>query len=202
VHIPEGFLDIKTLAVTDGVAGVLLILSAKKVEKDISSEKVTKMGIATAFVFAVNMFAFPVAGGTSAHLTGVVLISVILGGWEGFICSSVALFLQAILFQHGGILSLGANILNISGWGALLGSIARRFKKFNPIIGGISSFLAVILGSITCAYELYLSGRGSFLRGTTAMAVGNFFPAVIDGVITFFVLKFLKKELRVEAQSN
>jgi len=195
VHIPEGFLDIKTLAVTDGIGGILLILSAKKVEKDISSEKVAKMGIATAFVFAVNMFAFPVAGGTSAHLTGVVLISATLGGWEGFICSSVALFLQAILFQHGGILSLGANILNISGWGALLGSVAKRFKKFQPLAGGILSFFAVILGSISCAGELYLSGRGSFLRGATGMAIGNFFPAVIDGVITFFVLKFLKKRI-------
>jgi cobalt/nickel transport system permease protein len=194
VHIPEGFLDIKTLVVTDGIAGVLLVLSAKKVERDISSESVAKMGIATSFVFAVNMFAFPVAGGTSAHLTGVVLISAILGGWHGFICSSVALFLQAVLFQHGGILSLGANIINISGWGALLGSIARRFRKFKPLAGGILSFLAVILGSITCAGELYLSKRGSFLRGATAMALGNLFPAVIDGVITFFVLKFLKKD--------
>jgi len=194
MHIPEGFLDIKTLVVTDGIAGVLLVLSAKKVERDISSESVAKMGIATSFVFAVNMFAFPVAGGTSAHLTGVVLISAILGGWQGFICSSVALFLQAVLFQHGGILSLGANIINISGWGALLGFIARMFRKFKPLAGGILSFLAVILGSITCACELYLSKRGSFLRGATAMAVGNLFPAVIDGVITFFVLKFLKKD--------
>lgn len=193
MHIPEGFLDIKTILATDVVAGALILISAKKVEEKISSESVARMGIASAYVFAVNMFAFPVVGGTSAHLTGVVLISAVLGGWEGFICSSVALFLQAILFQHGGILSLGANILNISGWGALLGSITRSFKKFTASVGGVFSFIAVILGSITCAGELYLSGRGSFLRGATVMAVGNLIPALIDGVITFFVLKFLKR---------
>ncbi len=199
MHIPEGFLDLKTLAITDGIAGALILLSAKKVEREMSSDSIARMGIATAFVFAVNMFAFPVAGGTSAHLTGVVLISAILGGWQGFICASSALFLQAILFQHGGILSLGANILNISGWGALFGSITRKSGRFYSVSGGILSFLAVMCGSITCAFELYLSGRGSFLRGATAMAVGNLFPAFIDGVITFFVLKLFKK---IEAQSS
>lgn len=203
MHIPDGFLDIRTVVLTDTLSGVLLLTGIKKVQKKVTPQSVARMGIATAFIFAVNTIAFPVPGGTSAHLTGVVLVSSLTGAWMGFISSACALFLQAVLFQHGGILSLGANILNISGWGALLGSIPGRLRKFSAASGGFLAFLAVMAGSISCAFELSFPGRGSFFRGAAAMGIANFFPAVIDGVMTFFVLKLAKKkELRVEAQSD
>lgn len=203
MHIPEGFLDIKTLIITDSSAGFFLFLATRRVQKNLNSESVSKMGIATALIFAFNILAFPVTGGTSAHLTGVFLISALLGGWEGFICSSCSLFLQALIFQHGGILTLGANILNIGGWGSLLGYLWRRIKNPPLMLGGVLAFLSIMLGSTSCVFELYISGRGSFLKGLYAMSIANFFPALIDGILSFFVLKFFrKKEVDIEAQPS
>lgn len=203
MHIPDGFLDIKTLAVTDAASVTLIFLGTRAVQKIISSEKVARMGIATSYVFLVNMFAFPVVGGTSAHLTGVVLVTALIGGWEGFLSSSSALVLQALLFQHGGILTLGANIINIAGWGALLGAFSRSEGEPMPLRGGIFAVLAVLLGSLSCALELWVSNKGSLLRGITAMGIANIIPAVIDGFVTFFVLNFEKRRRNArETQSR
>ena len=52
-------------------------------------------GLAAAFIFAVQMLNFPVAGGTSGHLLGGVLAAVLVGPWVGTLCVSVVLIVQA-----------------------------------------------------------------------------------------------------------
>ena len=56
------------------------------------------------------MINFPVAGGTSGHLLGGALAAIILGPWSGMLVMTSVIGLQALLFQDGGLLALGANI--------------------------------------------------------------------------------------------
>jgi len=193
MHIPDGFLSLPVLAGTNFIGWGGFILSIKKLNKEIKAEIIPLMGMATAFLFTINMISFPLVGGTSAHLTGVTLISIIFGPYSGYAISTAALLLQGLLFQHGGILTMGANILNI----ALCGSIGGAFVNF--IKGGwgtsgIISFFAVITGVFLCSVELYLSRGGSLYRVLSAMIIANIFPAMLDGIISSMIIKYISKK--------
>ena len=105
------------------------------------------MGVMAAFIFAAQMFNFPVAGGTSGHLLGGVLAAVAaraVGGHAGDGLRSSAV--QALLFQDGGLLALGANIFNmgvvgtLGGYGLYRGACRRpRRRGSSAAAGGAAS---------------------------------------------------------------
>ena len=71
------------------------------------------MGVMAAFIFAAQMINFPVAGGTSGHLLGGALAAIVLGPWAGMLVMTAVIAVQALLFQDGGLVVMGANILNM-----------------------------------------------------------------------------------------
>ena len=79
------------------------------------------MGVMAAFIFAAQMFNFPVAGGTSGHLLGVRLAGVLLGPWVGTLVMACVIAVQGLVFQDGGLLAMGANIFNMGIIGTLGG---------------------------------------------------------------------------------
>ena len=89
-------------------------------DRDLDEERVPLLGVLAAFVFAVQMLNFPVAGGTSGHLLGAALAAVLLGPWLACLVMAVVLTAQAFVFADGGITALGANVLNMGVLGALL----------------------------------------------------------------------------------
>jgi cobalt/nickel transport system permease protein len=110
MHVPDGFLDAPTSLATGAVAvlGVGMCLSRARAELD--ERTVPLAGLVAAFVFAAQMFTFPVAAGTSGHLLGGALATVLVGPWVGALCVSVVLVVQAVLFADGGLTALGTNI--------------------------------------------------------------------------------------------
>ena len=72
------------------------------------------MGLAAAFIFAAQMLNFPVAGGTSGHLVGAVLASVLLGPSAAVVVMTAVLLVQCLLFADGGLLALGADVFNMA----------------------------------------------------------------------------------------
>ena len=79
MHIPDGFLDAKTLALTGALSAGGLAVAARQVNRTLPRNKIPLMGLGAAFVFAAQMLNFPVAGGTSGHLLGGVLAAALLG---------------------------------------------------------------------------------------------------------------------------
>jgi len=75
MHIPDGFLDGKTLLLTGALSAAGLAVAARQVSRELPRNKVPLMGLGAAFVFAAQMLNFPVAGGTSGHMVGAVLIA-------------------------------------------------------------------------------------------------------------------------------
>jgi cobalt/nickel transport system permease protein len=73
MHIPDGFLDAKTLALTGALSAGGLAVAARQVNRTLPRNRIPLMGLGAAFVFAAQMINFPVAGGTSGHLLGGVL---------------------------------------------------------------------------------------------------------------------------------
>ena len=88
--------------------------SIRKINKTLSADKIPLIGIGGAFAFILMMFNLPIPDGTTAHAVGGTLIALLLGPYAACIAISVALFIQAIIFGDGGILSFGANCFNIA----------------------------------------------------------------------------------------
>src|SRR6266545_164652 len=109
-------------------------------------------GLTAALIFAVQMLNFPVAGGTSGHLLGGVLASVLVGPWVGALCVAVVLVVQA-LFADGGLTALGLNILNMAIVGALGGyALFAALRRILPrsrggvlVATAVTAWLSVVL---------------------------------------------------------
>ena len=78
------------------------------------------LGVMAAFVFAAQMFNFPVGGGTSGHFMGATLIAILLGPWASVLIMTTVLTVQCLIFQDGGLTALGANIFNMGVVGGFL----------------------------------------------------------------------------------
>lgn len=195
MHIPDGFLDAKTLALTGALALGGLAVAARQVNRTLPRNKIPLMGLGAAFVFAAQMLNFPVAGGTSGHLLGGVLAGVLLGPGAATIVIACVLTVQALLFSDGGVLALGANIFNMAFIGAMVGcalyqSVLRLVPGLRGRIAAVffAAWCSTVLASLTCAGELAWSGT---------LAPGVVFPAMLathaligigEGLITALVI--------------
>jgi cobalt/nickel transport system permease protein len=150
--------------------------------------------MAAAYIFAVQMLNFPVAGGTSGHLLGGVLAAVLLGPRLGAICVSLVLLVQALLFADGGLSALGLNIVNMALVGAIGGyaifvALRRVLPRRPPSIvvaSGIAAGLSAPLAALAFTLEYAIGGNGAAPVSTVmASMVGvHVLIGVGEGVIT------------------
>jgi cobalt/nickel transport system permease protein len=199
MHIPDGFLDTKTVVATSVLAGVALGTSLRTLNRSLPRRDVPLMGLASAFVFAAQMINFPVAGGTSGHLMGGVLAAVLLGPAAGIVVISAVLIVQCFLFADGGILALGANILNmgvigsVGGFGVyrlVAGLLRGERGRFVGI--AVAAWSSTVLAAAVCAGELAWSGAAPWGAAFTAMVNVHMVIGLGEAVITVLVLTVIR----------
>jgi len=193
VHIPDGFINAGTSLAAGGVAVGGLGAAVKKTASDMEDKQVPLAGLVAAFIFAVQMLNFPVAGGTSGHLLGGVLAAVLVGPWAGAICVSVVLLVQA-LFADGGLTALGLNILNMAlvtslgGYVLFLGlrRVLPTTKASIVAASGIIAALSVPASALVFTLEYALGGNGSASVTTVgaAMIGVHLLIGIGEGLIT------------------
>ncbi|MFF0111138.1 energy-coupling factor ABC transporter permease [Streptomyces prasinus] len=111
MHVPDGFINAPVSVATAVVAAGAIAVSLRGARRELGSERAAPLaGLVAAFIFAVQMLNFPVAGGTSGHLLGGALAAILVGPCTGVLCVSVVLLMQALLFADGGLTALGVNI--------------------------------------------------------------------------------------------
>ena len=191
MHISEGILSIPVLATGAVLSFAGTAIGLKKLDYD----RIPQVAILSAAFFIASFIRVPI-GPASVHLTLTGLMGLFLG-WVAFPAIMIGLILQAILFQYGGLTSLGVNTLNMT-LPALLcfyafGSGARSDK---PYVFITSSFLcgfgAVFLSTLMVALSLVFTGEG-FLTVAKIVLVANLPVMIIEGVVTVFCVRFLKK---------
>ncbi|MDP2957660.1 MAG: energy-coupling factor ABC transporter permease [Longimicrobiales bacterium] len=195
-HIPDGFLSPPVLAGTAVLSAAALAVATRRSRSELGDREVPLAGAATAFVFAAQMFNFPIAAGTSAHLLGGVLVAVLLGPWVAMLVMLSVVLVQALVFQDGGMAALGANVLNLSvlgtggGWLLYRGLLAAtggslRARVASAAVAACGS--AVLIG-VGVAAELALSGAVRW--GPALVVVGGVHVVVGlgEGAITAAVL--------------
>ncbi|CAM5423866.1 MULTISPECIES: energy-coupling factor ABC transporter permease [Streptomyces] len=114
MHVPDGFIDAPTSAVTGVVAATAVAVSLRGARRELDERTAPLAGLVAAFIFAVQMLNFPVAAGTSGHLLGGALAAILVGPFTGVLCVSVVLLMQGVLFADGGLTALGVNITNMA----------------------------------------------------------------------------------------
>ena len=179
MHIPDGFMN-APLSVAGGVvAAGLIAISVKKAADTLDDRQVPLAGLVAAFIFAMQMLNFPVAGGTSGHLLGGCLAAVLVGPWVGSLAMAVVFLVQALVFADGGLTALGLNIILMGYVPCFVGyGIFLFIRKLLPANKGavtaaaaIAAWCGVVAASGVFVAYYAIGGAGDAPIGTVAIAM-------------------------------
>ncbi len=190
MHISEGVLSLPVIACGWGIAGAGVAIGLRRTPP----QKISRVALISAALFIASLIRIPVPP-VAIHLTLLGVAGVLLG-WSAFPALIVALFLQAVLFQFGGILALGPNCA-IMGCAAISAHyIYKALPKggYTPISAFAAGFGAVIAGTVLICAALYFS-NASFTNTVKLIFAANLILALVEGVITAFIVLFLNKAL-------
>lgn len=199
MHIPDGFLSI-SVAVTLWIVTIVIVAAAlRRVSADLGERQVPMMGVLAAAIFAGQMLNFPVAGGTSGHLLGAALATILMGPWAAIIIMTCVIGIQGLIFQDGGLLAMGANIFNMGIVGVVVTHFVYRStralaagKPWGIFVGGfMSAWLGVVIAALITALELALSGTSPANIAIPTMGGIHILIGIGEGLITVGALAFL-----------
>jgi cobalt/nickel transport system permease protein len=199
MHIPDGFLT-PAVSVVGWVLAILLILVAvRQTRRQLGERQVPLMGILAAFIFAAQAINFPVAAGTSGHLLGGALAAIAMGPWAATLTMTAVIAVQGLLFQDGGLLVMGWNIVNMGILTAFTGyflyTLVRRLGGDNNparLAGAFAgAWASVEVGAIATSLELAASGTSPLNYGLPAMAGVHALIGLGEGLITVGAIAFL-----------
>jgi cobalt/nickel transport system permease protein len=200
MHIPDGFIDGKTAATTALLSAAGVGLALRQVRRRLAPRRVPLLGLAAAFLFAAQMVNFPVAGGTSGHLVGGVLVAALLGPSAAIVVLTTVLIVQCFLFADGGVMALGANIFNMAIIGAAGGyAIYRGICRLLPGRRGevaavaFAGWCSTVLAAVCCAGQLAWSNLVAWPAAFTAMASVHMAIGVGEGLISALVLLAIQR---------
>jgi cobalt/nickel transport system permease protein len=191
MHISEGFLSPQMLAAGWAMAGLGVAVGLKKLDPD----KIVRVSVFSSVFFLASLINVRV-GPSATHLSLLAPIGLVLG-WSVFPAVLVALLLQAVLLQFGGILVLGANTVDMALPALIVyllfsGAIRRSGHLASGIFAFAAGFLAVLLGAVGTAAFLMLSDPD--MTGIVRVIFAAHLPlALIEGTVTLFMVGFLKK---------
>jgi cobalt/nickel transport system permease protein len=196
LHIPDGFLSFIVSAACWAISVLVLSVAISRTNKSLGEKQVPLMGVMAAFIFAAQMINFPVAGGTSGHLLGGTLAAIVLGPWAAMVVMTAVIAVQSLLFQDGGLLVMGANILNMGlitvviGYG-LYRAVFGRSRHVKLVVAGFAAWLSVMAGALATALELWLSGTSNLQTVTLAMLGVHTLIGIGEALITVAALSFI-----------
>lgn len=196
MHIPDNFLSTPVWAILDGISIPAVGWMAKRAARQVEDTRIPLLGVMGAFVFAAQMINFPVGVGTSGHLVGGALLACTLGAAPAAVVMTAIVAIQALIFQDGGILALGANVFNMAIAGVLAGYLPFKlwggtsWRKGSIFLG---AFLSVLVSAGLALSELLISGvpmPSPMLLLSIALFVVS---ALIEGAITITVIQAIER---------
>lgn len=190
MHIAEGVLPWPILVAGGALTALGTAVGLRRVDYD----KIMSVAMLSAAFFVGSLVHVPVMG-SSAHLVLGGLLGIVLG-WAAFPAILVALLLQAVLFQFGGLTTLGVNTFNMAAPAVLCHYIFRpllesRSPKQRNIAAFAFGFLALLLSALLTAGSLALTE--GFLVAAVALLASHVAVMVIEGFVTMFAFGFLAR---------
>jgi cobalt/nickel transport system permease protein len=199
MHIPDGFLSVLVSIILWIISILAIGYALRRVGQDLGERQVPLMGVLAAAIFAGQMLNFSVAGGTSGHLLGATLATILLGPWAAIIVMTTVVSIQALIFQDGGLLALGANIFNMAVIGVSVSYFAYTSlkkligeQKWGVFVSGfVTAWLSIFIASLAAALELAASGTSPANIAVPAMGGIHALIGIGEGLITVGALAFI-----------
>ena len=213
MHIPDGFLSVLVSILFWVLSLVVIGMSLRKASQQLGERDVPLMGVLAAAIFAGQMLNFSVTGGTSGHLLGAALATILLGPWPAILVMTSVVSVQALLFQDGGILALGANLFNMAIIGvfvsyavySLLKALLSKQSWGMYVAGFAAAWSSIFIASLSCGLQLAISGTSPANIAVPAMAAIHALIGVGEGLITTGALVFLfatRRDLLISGDSK
>ena len=189
MHISEGILSAPVLISGGAVAAVGTYIGLKKIDLD----QIMPVALLSSAFFVAGLVHVPIGPG-SVHLMLIGLLGVMLG-WAAFPAILIALFLQALFFQFGGLAVLGVNTVTMSAPAVCCYYLTRPWmdnSKTRPFAAFFAGFFAILLASLLVSCALALTDTG-FMTAAELIIAANVPVMFIEGCITLFTVSFLAK---------
>jgi cobalt/nickel transport system permease protein len=198
LHIPDGFLTLIVSLVFWLITIILVGLAVSKTNQSLGERQIPIMGVMAAFIFAAQMLNFPIAGGTSGHFLGGTLAAIVLGPWAGILVMTAVVGIQALLFQDGGLLVMGANIFNMGIITAVIGfglyrMVISQKRGLRLAFAGIGAWIATMTAALFTALQLWLSGTTRLEIVVPAMLGVHSIIGLGEALITMAALTYIEQ---------
>lgn len=204
MHVPDGFVPVTVSAAGYAVTGAITWYSLRQINKSPNPRaQVPKASLLTAAFFVSSLIHIPVPP-TSVHLVFSGLMGVLLG-WYAFPAILIGLLFQAIMFQHGGLTTLGVNAI-VLGSPALLAnlifSLARRKSNRSNLWDGAFAFIAGGLGvglAVLFFYSVMINSIPGDLNvaaeraAITTLSLAHAPLIIVEGLVTALLVIYLKR---------
>jgi cobalt/nickel transport system permease protein len=202
MHIMEGFLPPLHAAAWTVVAAPFLVIGARRIARISREQPQAKLLLASvgAFAFVLSALKLPSVTGSCSHPTGTGLGAILFGPSVMAVLGAIVLLFQALLLAHGGLTTLGANIVSM----AIVGPWVAYgcFRVARPMGLGIAVFLAAMMGNLATyavttgqlalAFPDPTSGYlGALTKFGGIFALTQIPLAVIEGLLTVVVVNLL-----------
>lgn len=204
MHMADALLSPAVGATMWAATAATLACSARRVRAGSEPSAVPLMGVLGAFVFAAQMINFAIpATGSSGHLGGGLLLSILLGPHAAFVVIASVLTVQALFFADGGLLALGANIFNLGVFPCFIAyplvyrALAGRGASDRRI--GVAAVTAAVvglqLGALGVVLQTVASGISSLPFSTFLLLMLPIHLAigVVEGLATAAIVLFVRR---------
>ncbi len=202
MHMADALLSPAVGGTMWAVSAAAIAFSSRKIRSGQDDRTVPLMGVLGAFIFAAQMVNFTIPGtGSSGHLGGALILSILLGPYAAFLTTASVLVVQAFFFADGGLLALGCNIFNIGFFPAFV-TYPFIYKK---IIGRSPSAVRISVASLSAAVVGLQLGALGVVTETFFSDISSlpFYPfiaimqpihlaiGIVEGLVTASVISFI-----------
>lgn len=207
MHMADALLSPAIGATFWAVSAGTLAWCSKRLRSDARDHLVPLMGVLGAFVFAAQMINFTIPGtGSSGHVGGGMLLSILLGGPAAFVVIASVLTMQALFFADGGLLALGANIFNLGMFPCFIAYplIYRPLAKAAgttpakgrlALITVLATMVGLQLGALGVVTQTQLSGISNLPLSTFLLLMQPIHLAIglVEGLATAALIAFIRE---------
>jgi len=201
MHIMEGMLPFWWAVFWWGLTAIILLVGIFQLNKLVRKDReiLPLLAVSGAFIFVLSSLKLPsFVTGSSSHPTGTGLSSVVFGPAITAVLSAIVLFFQALLLNHGGLTTLGANCFSMGFFGPLLAWILYKALRNTVIPLYFTIFLAAFVADlgtyVVTAFQLALAhGMESLPEFLIIFAWTQIPLAIIEGLIIVVAFKYIAK---------
>jgi cobalt/nickel transport system permease protein len=234
MHIPDGFLDPKFSGGLAGIAALALSYCFARVKQMVTAvvpqavlatagkgiqsistgtkriltqygnTLIMRIGMVASIIFVGQMFDFTIAAGTTGHFFGGIFAGAILGPFAATLAMAAVVVTQAVFLGDGGILALGANLVNMAVLGTLLSYYVYEWLKkklpADPSLA-LAAWFSVIIAASAVALELGLSGKSDLVAALMAMFKAHALIGIAEAMVTLGLVHLFELYIKGENEA-